>query len=80
MNPAVPDARAPIVCAINGSAMTLAYVQWRGDVSYFVETSADLKTWSQQGVSETAEGANVTASVPIDAVQRGFMRLRVTYP
>jgi hypothetical protein len=80
LDPQVKDAPPSAACAIASGTLTLSYIKWRSDVTYFVETSPDLQTWTRQGVTEAANGANVTASLPIASVQSCFLRLRVAYP
>jgi len=79
MNPQLKDAPAPLLGVVTNGTFTITYIKWRSDVTYIAETSQDLNTWTTQGVTETADGANVTASVPISA-QCCFLRVRVTYP
>jgi hypothetical protein len=80
LDPLAKDAPPSLACALNGGVLALSYIKWRGDVTYYAETSLDLQTWTRQGVTETADGANATASVPVAAAQSRFLRLCVAYP
>ncbi len=79
LNPQVADAPPAPVISAEANKLSLSYVKWCSDVSYFVERSTDLQTWTREGVTETNLGANVTASVPVSA-QPTFLRLGVSYP
>jgi len=67
--------------ALAGSQMSLTFYAGRSDVTYTVETSTDLQTWSTTGVTLSAPDANGlrTASVPLSGPSR-YMRLAVSVP
>lgn len=79
LNPQVADTHFALAYSSEGTTLKLSYVKWRSDVTYFVEVSSDLLTWTQAGVTETENGGTVTASVPIISNHR-FLRLRIAYP
>lgn len=66
--------------AVAGSQMSLTFYAGNADVTYSVESSPDLQTWSTDGVTISAPDANncCTATVPTTAPSR-FMRLVVTH-
>ena len=68
----------PVLAA---NQLSLTYYAGRQGVSYSVETSTDLKTWSTSGVTVTAPDANNlrTASIPRTG-SRHFLRLGVAVP
>ena len=80
LNPQVADAPLALTYSADGANLTLSYVKWRSDVTYFVETSLDLQNWTRTGVTEVESGGTVTASVPIETTHIRFLRLGVTYP
>ena len=63
-----------------GNQMSLAYYAGSTGVTYAVETSPDLQTWTTSGVTLSAPDANNirTATVPTAGVNC-FMRLVVSY-
>ena len=65
---------------IAGNQMGMAYYAGSTGVTYSVETSSDLKTWTTSGVTLSAPDANHirTATVPTTGSNR-FMRLVVGY-
>ncbi len=71
------SASLPTVSTANG-LLQLAYQALRQDVLYIVEASADLKTWTSNGVSQKNTGAQILASVPIVSGACCFLRLQVT--
>ena len=79
-NPVVADHQSPVVVTSGSGLMKLSYTKWRADVSYSVETSADLVTWTTSGVDQGGDGVTVSASVPRGTDARRFLRLRVTRP
>ena len=58
--------------------MNLTYYAGSDGVTYFAESSSDLKNWSMTGVTLSGPDANknYTATVPV-AGAKCFMRLRV---
>jgi len=62
----------------SGNNLTLTYQQLRSDVTYTVQASADLQTWTTAGVTLQTSGSTVTASYPISGSQRAFLRVVVT--
>ena len=79
-NPVVPDHQSPVIVTNATGLLKLTYTKWRADVSYSVETSTDLLTWTTSGVDQGGNGLTVSASVPSGADARRFLRLRVTRP
>ena len=65
---------------IAGNQMTLSYSAGSTGVTYTVETSADMQTWTTNGVTLSAPDAKKfqTATVPMTG-QNLFMRIRVSY-
>jgi len=79
-NPLVADHPSPVVVTSGSGLLKLTYTKWRADVTYCVETSTDLVTWTSSGVDQGGDGLTVSASVPSGADARRFLRLRVTRP
>ncbi|MBS0661170.1 MAG: glycoside hydrolase [Verrucomicrobia bacterium] len=71
----------PAVQLVGGLAQ-LTYPRLRSELSYAVEASQDLATWSTASVTQGsgAVGTNVTATAPLPAGGRLFLRLRVSLP
>lgn len=68
---------------INNSAdsrLELTYHRPRSELTYSVETSIDLMTWTTVGVTQqrSVSGRYITASVPITSPERRFLRLVVS--
>ena len=78
-NPIGSDRQSPVVVTIGAGLLKLTYTKWRTDVSYSVETSTDLKTWTTTGVDQGGNGLTISASVPV-ADSRRFLRLCVSRP
>lgn len=57
--------------------LILHYEALRSDLSYIVEASADLQTWSTPDVAVYSSGAFRSASYPVTDKPRAFLRLRV---
>lgn len=72
----VPIGRLPISGRI-GDALSLTYRKVQTDVTYVPEWSDDLTVWNTTGITITGNGVYETASVPVNAGRRGFMRLQV---
>jgi hypothetical protein len=66
----------PVIAA---NRMNLTYYAGSAGVTYTVQASSDMKTWSTEGVDTTAPDANSnrTASIPITGGSR-FLRLVVS--
>lgn len=66
--------------AVGGGQMSYTYYAANTDVSYLVQASTDLKTWSAAGVSVSAMDyyGNCTATVPLSGGLR-FLRLAVSH-
>ena len=81
LNPNVADAtNSPLSNRLENGLLKLIYPKFRPDLAYRTFTSDDLLSWSTNGVTETANGYMVTASVPAPAnVPERFLSLRVTY-
>jgi hypothetical protein len=68
---------------INSGNLTLTYTPLRSDVSYLVESSTNLITWSSNQVNQgtvISPTSPVTASIPIELNNPLFLHLRITYP
>lgn len=78
LNPAVIDSDGLPLVTIVSNRLTFAYERVRADVTYTVETSTNLTTWTTTGVDQgTPDGDGVTiASVAMDVPSR-FLRLKV---
>ncbi|HYF35246.1 MAG TPA: hypothetical protein VD994_08170, partial [Prosthecobacter sp.] len=77
LNPHLPDTGI-LVPALENERLHLTYPLLREDLNYVPETSVDLRTWTTEGVTQTADAGQVTASVPASAFdERRFLRLRV---
>ena len=65
---------------ISGSQMSLTYYAGSEGVTYSVEASDDLQSWSTLGVTVSAPDANQfrTATVPLSSGKR-FMRIKLAY-
>ena len=65
---------------ISGSLMSLTYYAGSAGVSYSVEVSSDLQTWTSSGVTTSAPDINnfCTATSPLSGAKQ-FMRLKVSY-
>ena len=65
---------------VSGSQMSLTYYGGSSGVTYSVEVSSDLQTWTTSGVSMSAPDINnfCTATIPLSS-NKQFMRLKVTY-
>ncbi|HLP75553.1 MAG TPA: leucine-rich repeat domain-containing protein, partial [Candidatus Paceibacterota bacterium] len=64
---------------LSGGYLTITYYAAKAGITYRVETSGDLKTWTTQGVSISPQNANGyrTASVPATDAGR-YIRLAVS--
>ncbi len=68
---------------ILNSSLQITFTPQRGDITYSVEASSDLVSWSALVMPALTVGqpATVSDSIPVDAVTpRRFLRLRVTAP
>ncbi len=81
LDPTISDANRAPTATVNPATreIQMSYTRTRGDVSYALETSADLATWTTAGVNQgsAAIGSSVTASVPASGDPRRFVRLRM---
>ena len=60
----------------NGSNATLSFPATRAALTYSVEASADMVTWTTTGVTLTTNGNTKTATYPMSA-QKAFLRIVV---
>jgi hypothetical protein len=60
----------------NGSNATLSFPASRAALTYGVEASTDMVTWSSTGVTLTTNGSTKTATYPMSA-QKAFLRITV---
>jgi alpha-tubulin suppressor-like RCC1 family protein len=82
-NPRLASDTGLPVQSLSASRVQLTFTRMRGDVTYEVEASSNLVTWSVVAVNPGTVGAVVTVadSVTLDATNtRRFLRLRVTTP
>ena len=61
-----------------GGNLSYTYYAGNMDVSYQVQASSDLQTWSSTGVTAPDANGNCTATVPLSSGLR-FFRLVVTH-
>lgn len=82
LSPGASSAAQLPAATIVGGELRLTYLRARGELSYTVESSSDLATWSSAGVNQGsgAVGANVTASAPLPVGGQLFFRLRIGLP
>lgn len=82
LDPAVAStAGAPQLTGVPaGDRLEFTYRRLRPELTYVVEASADLVTWSAAGVTQefAVNGDMITAAVPLDAGGRKFLRLAVS--
>lgn len=69
------SANFPVVSAVDGR-LILAYRRLRDELTYTVESSADLQNWSASDVDQGGAGTEAVASTPIDGARK-FLRLKV---
>jgi hypothetical protein len=62
----------------DGTNLILAFTEYESDVTYTVEASTDLVTWSTTGVTVQTNGNQVTATYPLPVSGTAFMHLVVT--
>lgn len=79
-NPLISDPQIRPLPIVTPASLSLAYTKLRSDVSYLVETSSDLKSWTSNTVDQGGTQATVTASVPCGTAPQKFLRLRVRRP
>jgi hypothetical protein len=60
----------------NGSNATLSFPASRSTLTYSVEVSTDMVTWTTTGVTLTTNGSTKTATYPMTA-QKAFLRIAV---
>ena len=85
LNPANGGYAGMPVASTTGGLLTLTYQRYTGcDVTYIVEASSNLTTWSSTGISESMTSATGTlqtwTAVETSAAARRYMRVRVTSP
>jgi hypothetical protein len=86
LDPKVPQSESGISLQQMGGSCALVFQRPanRPDVTYSVEVSTDLKTWTSSGVtlSQITSGDPQTwqGSYPVGQGQQLFFRLRVTQP
>jgi hypothetical protein len=70
---------APVLIQeIVGGLLRLSYFRARPELTYIVETSSDLVTWSTAGVDQGGSGPWVTAAVSVGGSDRKFLRLVIS--
>lgn len=79
LDPAVASPDGMLVPQIFNVVLALSYHRFRGDVSYLVEASSDLRAWSASGVNQ-GSGTFPIAWKLIGTDPALFLRLRVTLP
>ena len=62
---------------INGATLELSYSRARADVTYSVESSDDLVSWSAAEVNQGGVGPAVTATAPAGSAGRRWLRLKL---
>jgi len=60
----------------SGSNATLSFPASRAGLTYSVEVSSDLETWSTSGVTLTTNGSTKTATYPMSG-GKAFLRIMV---
>ena len=80
LNPTENQAPNVSKAVVKGGNLTFTYYAGNTDVTYEVQASSDLKTWSSTGVTVSAPdgNGNCTATVPLSSA-RVFLRLVVTH-
>ncbi len=85
MNPAIAD-QPPVNATLSGSVFNVLYTRNKSatDVTFLIEWSNDLITWSTSGVSaptilhDNGTTQQLQVTVPAGSTTRRFVRLRVT--
>jgi len=78
LNPLVNDqASLPQPTIVDGN-LVLTFTALRADITYTVEASPDMVTWSANGVTVQANGNQVTASYPLPANGAAYMHVVVS--
>jgi hypothetical protein len=80
LDPAVSSSTGRPVLANASGTLSLTYSKVRSDVTYVVETSTDMVSWTTVGVNQGTPGSNVTGSIPLSSDAKRFLRLRVSVP
>ncbi|WP_300932778.1 immunoglobulin domain-containing protein [Prosthecobacter sp.] len=75
--PSIPSSAWPLKPTFNSGTLTMTFRALRTDVTYTVEASTDLKTWSGSGVTTQYNGIDCTATCTPTASDRVFLRLKV---
>jgi hypothetical protein len=63
-----------------GSTLTMTFQASRSDVTYTVQVSSSLQSWTSSGVNIQTAGQQVTATYDTTGQPQSFMRLMVTQP
>jgi hypothetical protein len=79
-SPTASDTALVPVAGRNGNVLTLTYRRERAELTYLVETCANLTpvSWNSEGVDQGTPGAVVTASFPFTGESRRFLRLKIS--
>jgi hypothetical protein len=81
LDPTVVDVDRVPKATVNPTtrAIQMSYTRTRADISYALEISADLTTWTTAGVNQgsSAIGSSVTATVAASGDPQRFVRLRM---
>lgn len=80
LNPHAAETNGAPVVSHAGDQLTLTFRRLRPELTYVVEASSDLVTWSAAGVTQefAINGEDITAAVPFEDGGRRFLRLAVT--
>ena len=83
-HPTVANSAALTVGGAVAGKLTLSFFRARDDLTYSVESTADLVTWTTVATNPGTVGQTVVANDTVDLAtatpQRRFLRLRVTMP
>jgi uncharacterized delta-60 repeat protein len=79
LDPTVASTDGLPACQVVGDVVAFSYRKFRGDLTYAVEASADMQTWSTNGVNQ-GTGSFPIAWKPINGAPQMFLRLRVSLP
>ncbi len=83
-SPTQAASKSPPVAATSGNRLTLNFFRAVNNVTYIVEASSDLVTWSPLATNPGTIGQNVTVTDTVDLPTanppRRFLRLRVVVP
>jgi rhamnogalacturonyl hydrolase YesR len=62
----------------SGSQLTLSFQQLHNELTYAVQASLDLQTWTTTGVTLQTSGNTVTATYPLSGSSQAYLRVVVT--